>query len=360
MLVVAVVVASPGLLGFIETGLARPLWIAVYAVFLVAVFFTFAATTRFLAHVALAVAVLSSWVLVATAFNAGLLHILLVLTAAISVYVVPIWASGILVVLNSVFLAVVGWNITGFSLDLTLGVGFYLLIQCATVLSSFALLREQQLRRELATAHLDLQAASALLAVGARSSERLRISRDLHDAIGHQLTVLNLELEAAKHRDADDARRHVERASTLAKALLGDVRDTVGRVRSEAPTLAAALEPLVQNLPGLDVHLELDPRLQLDEERTEALVRTVQEILTNTLKHAGARRSWITIRQDPEDGRVTLSAVDDGRGAPRRATDLGQGLQGIAERFEALGGRARFDGTTGDRGFRVTTEVPAP
>lgn len=120
-------------------------------------------------------------------------------------------------------------------------------------------------------------------------------------------------------------------------------------------------------LPGLHVELEVEPGLSLDEARTEALVRTVQEVTTNTLRHADATRLWITVGLDGEDGRfsgdVVLTAEDDGCG-PLNADASGNGLRGIAERFEMLGGTADFGfavdstGTPG-QGFRVVARVPS-
>lgn len=398
MLVVAIAVASPVLFGAAEPSIHRTLWTSLFIVFLLSLIAAVSGLGRRVDLIGFMAAVVFSWVLVLTAPGMGLLNILLVLTAAISAYLVPVGGGLVLVGLNTVVLTVDAvqeaapqgdGDLTESALmELGLFLGFYLMIQVATLLSTVTLIREQRQRRELARAHVDLRAASAVLAVNARAAERLRISRDLHDTIGHQLTVLALELEAARHRTPEPGREHVERAGTVARELLADLRATVDQLRTEPTDLADALEGVVAGLPGLHVELEVEPGLSLDEARTEALVRTVQEVTTNTLRHADATRLWITVGLDGEDERlnsvVVLTAEDDGCG-PLNSAAAGNGLRGIAERFEMLGGTAEFgftvdsaDSTGGDsrertmpvrptasvrgtpgQGFRVVARVPS-
>jgi signal transduction histidine kinase len=102
------------------------------------------------------------------------------------------------------------------------------------------------------------------------------------------------------------------------------------------------------------VHLRIDDRLQVDEACRTALVRCVQEIVTNTIRHADAANLWIDVAR-AEDGQVVLTARDDGRGVRHLAH--GNGLTGIRERVEGLGGSVRF---SGHRGFEVVAKVPLP
>ncbi|TDE54038.1 two-component sensor histidine kinase [Nonomuraea mesophila] len=353
MFVVSVVAGGPVLVGAADAVIPRALWITLFVVFIAAVLVAGGSgRPRWARHGAFAAAVVAAWVVVVAAEHWNLLPILLVIVAAMSVHVVPPWAGFVVVGLNTVVLAVsAAWR--GLDAPETaLGIGFYVLIQAATLLSSLATMREQKMRRELAEAHVGLQAASVLLSESARTAERLRISRELHDLMGHQLTVLTLELEAARHRDGERAREHVERADRVARDLLGDVRATVGRLRTESSDLTKALRQVVRDLPGLEVSIEVAPEVRAGEEQVAALVRAVQEIVTNTIRHAGARELWIEVASDGDA--VRLTAVDDGRGAADPV--LGNGLRGLAERFEALGGEVSVDGR---RGFRVTAEVPA-
>ncbi|PZF97254.1 sensor histidine kinase [Micromonospora endophytica] len=352
MLVVAVGVAVPGLFGAIELVLPRGWWVALFVLFLSALLTSVAAPSGWSRRVAFGTAVVASWVLVLSAQQLGLLPVLLVLTASVSVYVVPLGAGLALVGLNTAVIIFIATSATRAPVELTLTVGFYLLIQVASLLSSVTLLREQRRRRELAVAHVGLQAAGLRLEESARTEERLRISRELHDLIGHQLTVLTLELETARHLDGAAAQRHVERADRVARELLGDVRSTVGQLRTETPDLEEALRRMARDLPGLDVMIEVAPGVRVDEERAAALVRAAQEIITNTIRHAEARHLWITVTGD--DTGTVLEARDDGCGA--RNPVFGNGLRGLRERFRALGGEVAVDGETG---FRVTARVPA-
>jgi signal transduction histidine kinase len=353
MLAVSVAVAGPALLGAAEPAIPRGWWTALFAVVIVAlVLALFRERSDPAGYGLFTAAVVSSWTVVLTAPHMGLLPVLLVVTAAVSVYLVPLRVGFVVVGLNTAVLVLTVVLHARDSVDALITVGFYLLIQVATVLSSVTLIREQRLRRELSEAHIDLRAASALLSESARTSERLRISRDLHDLIGHQLTVLTLELEAARHREGEQARGHVDRANQVARELLADVRRTVGELRTASSDLSEALRQVVRDLPDLDVSVDVDADVQVDEERVAALVRAVQEIVTNTIRHADARELWIEVAARPPG--VVLTAADDGRGF--RELVPGNGLRGLTERFEALGGSVEFDGADG---FRVTARVPA-
>lgn len=213
--------------------------------------------------------------------------------------------------------------------------------------------RESAAREELAIAHAELRAATAMLESSARNAERLRISRELHDELGHQLTALALELEVAGHHVDGFGAQHVARARTIAKDLLQGVRQTVGRLREERE-LRPTLEALVTGLPGLDVDLRVHEEVPVDGERSFAVVRCVQEILTNALRHAGAEH--VTVEVVSDDAGLRLVTVDDGRGVEQ--VTPGHGLEGIRERFAELGGSVEFTSERG-RGFRVEGQVPA-
>lgn len=205
---------------------------------------------------------------------------------------------------------------------------------------------------ELAATHVELRAANVLLATSARTAERLRISRDLHDVIGHQLTALALELEVASHGKGQTA-AHVARARTITKDLLRDVRATVGELRVGPMDLGQTLRDLVADLPRPTVELTVDERAPLDEAHALTIVRCVQEILTNTLRHSGADRLTISVVAD--EAGVRLDARDNGRGASRLVP--GNGLTGIRERVEQLGGEVALR-TAAGHGFAVHARVP--
>ena len=279
----------------------------------------------------------------------GWTSILLVFTAAISGYVVT-WRTTLgIVALNTAVVAVAAVLVSAPPIEALLTAMLYLLLQIASVLGVMAQRREVETRRKLAEAHIELRAASALLADSTRADERLRIARELHDL----LTVLTLKLEIASHQSTPPESEHVTRASRVARELLTDVRSTVGELRRRAPDLRQTLERIVAELPEPRVHLRVDDAVRVDESRTTALIRCVQEVVTNTIRHSEATQLWIEISTDDRDD-LTFTAWDDGQGTDRVVP--GNGLRGIIERVEEFGGSARF--STG-RGFRVVAEVPA-
>ncbi|TGV33121.1 histidine kinase, partial [Mesorhizobium sp. M8A.F.Ca.ET.142.01.1.1] len=98
----------------------------------------------------------------------------------------------------------------------------------------------------------------------AATAERERIGRDLHDLLGHQLTALTLNLEVAGHLAEGQALDHVKRSHALAKLLLGNVREVVSQLRETgAIDLAAALRPLTENVPSLDIQLDIEDPLNV-------------------------------------------------------------------------------------------------
>lgn len=354
MLVVCAGVGIPVVLGAVDPDLPAGMWVAAYAASFIAIVAAGVLGERPSAQRAVyAVAVVLSWLVVATVPGGGLLPVLLVVVAAVGTEVVRLPANLAVVALNT---AVIGFTAArggDSTTGVLIGTAFYALVQIASVFSVAAIRREQRLRLELTEAHVEQQATTVLLQDAARTAERLRISRELHDLIGHQLTVLTLELEAARHRPADAAREHVERAGRVARDLLGDVRATVGELRTAPGTdLREALRSVGRDVPGLDVAVEVGDGVQVDEEQTAALVRAMQEIVTNTLRHAGARELWVEVARDGDA--ITLTAADDGRGAV--APVAGHGLRGLSERFAALGGDVDYDGRDG---FRVLARVPA-
>jgi len=301
------------------------------------------------AHTLLGAQVVLVATLVLTAPGAGWLPILLVVVAALSVYVVPVPVVAVVVVVNVVVVGVAS-GLRGSVTDALLTATIYLLLQVASVGSTLALQRERRMREQLAVAHVELRAAAVLRDESTRSEERLRIARELHDVLGHQLTVLALELETARHQDGERAREHVVRAKDVARELLGDVRATVGELRRHAPSLAESLGSLVERVSVPRVRLTVEDDVTVDEEQTVVLVRVVQEALTNAIRHAEATVLDVTVTA--EEGRVRLVAQDDGRGAAR--VEPGNGLRGIEERVRAAGGTVRLDGRSG---FRVEVEL---
>lgn len=215
--------------------------------------------------------------------------------------------------------------------------------------------REAETSLKLGRMNAELRATQALLAESAAQTERTRISRELHDAWGHDLTALSLQLEYASHVSPELTRTSVVEARDLAKSLLAKVRDVVGTLRRyEGHDIKPVLEALATGAPQLKVHLDIPDTLALQSaEAAQTLMRSAQEIITNTLRHAGARNLWLTLRTW-DDG-VRLDSLDDGEGTDQLS--LGNGLKGLLERFQQQGGKITFDTARG-RGFRVRAWIP--
>jgi signal transduction histidine kinase len=284
----------------------------------------------------------------------GWTSVLLVVTAAAAAFVLPLRGVVTVVALQSATIGV-GAVLQGLPLtQVVVSTLIYASFQGFAVLLVVGQQREAAARAEVEVTHAELRAATALLATSTRDAERLRIARELHDLVGHQLTALALELEVAAHHAHGPVAEHAGRARAIAKGLLDDVRDAVGELRAPGVGLAETLQAIVDPLPSLEVHLEVDQQVPLDHERAVAVVRCVQEVVTNTLRHAGARQLWVEVVV-AADG-LRIDARDDGVGVHR--VRPGNGLTGMRERVEQLGGQLELDGGAG-RGFHFGAWVPA-
>ncbi|MGH8199389.1 MAG: sensor histidine kinase [Steroidobacteraceae bacterium] len=213
---------------------------------------------------------------------------------------------------------------------------------------------EASARDELEKVNSQLRATQALMTETARMSERLRISRDLHDALGHNLTTLAIHLDVADRLASGQAAEHVHCAREVAGTLLAEVRSLVSRVGVEPMDLRATLSALAEAAVNLKVRLILPEALSaVDPARADALFRCVQEVMTNTLRHAGARELLVRLEQSA-DGTFSISTRDDGRGGPFVE---GRGLKGMRERFESLGGTLSVRCPPGG-GFGVDGTIP--
>jgi signal transduction histidine kinase len=237
--------------------------------------------------------------------------------------------------------------------------------------SVFALLvywlvsQERRARRELAHANAGLLSTRALFLDGVRQGERLRISRELHDSVGHHLTALSLQLELAKQLVQGQGAEPVARAQQISREALGEVRRVVSAMQSAEPLdFVATLRALAAGIPVPRIHVKAAEGLQLDDrEASHALFRCIQEAITNSVKHAGASNVWVEItRTDRSTGASTgasfeIQIRDDGSGV--KTLVEGAGLRGIRARVAQLGGSADF-GPAPEGGFGMRLSVPAP
>ncbi len=221
----------------------------------------------------------------------------------------------------------------------------------------------QQLLHELRTAHERLRAYARQSAALAVARERNRMAREMHDTVGHHLTVAAVQLEAAQallRQDPERAAQMLANAREQVRQGLQALRRTVAALRPPVEDLKTALEERVRHFvraTGLQVDMEMPEDLsRLPPPHRFLLYRAVQEGLTNVLRHAHARRVWIRLRI--EDDRVVLTLEDDGRGPPATLpASRGMGLRGMAEQAAQLGGHARLEARE-PGGARLCLELP--
>jgi signal transduction histidine kinase len=216
--------------------------------------------------------------------------------------------------------------------------------------------------REIA-ARNRVEALSAEVEKLAVIQERNRLAREIHDSLGHFLTTIHVQLQAARAihaADPDRALEAVEKAQALAHDALAEVRRSVGALQADrVPVpLAQRLRELASATDGWGAAVSLEtlgPVRPLAPEAEHALFRAAQEGLTNVRKHAQARTARVTLDyRDPT--RVFVRVTDDGRG--RTDGRPGCGLTGLGERIAALGGRVVAENPAGG-GFRLQVEIPS-
>jgi signal transduction histidine kinase len=240
--------------------------------------------------------------------------------------------------------------------DASLEAGLFLGISLFAFMSSYVVVRQVEARDELRRVNSELRATQALLAENTRIAERVRIARELHDLVGHHLTALTLNLEVVTHLVDGKVLEHVQQAHSLARLLLADVREVVSDMRQgDKVNLADALRTLIEGVPKPKIHLDLPARaVMTDPQRAQVLLRCVQEMITNSVRHAKAGNLWIRVTIS-KDG-LSMSGRDDGIGAEK--LQVGNGLRGMTERLRQLGGRLEIESDPG-QGFALHAWLPA-
>ncbi len=187
-------------------------------------------------------------------------------------------------------------------------------------------------------------------------AERERIGRDLHDLLGHTLSLVALKSELAGKlvdRDAVAARREIDEVTRVAREALAQVRRAVTGIRAAGLAAELAAARLLLESGGVGFRYAL-AEIALPAELETALALSVREAITNIQRHAQARQAEVAVAI--EDGHVRLRIVDDGRGS---AIVPGNGLKGMRERIEALGGVLRVESVSG-KGTRIEVRLPLP
>lgn len=288
--------------------------------------------------------------------QSGLGSILLMVVACVLPWLLPVWIGVALLVLCE--FVIVPVYVRGFDFswgEAVVQASLYVGFTGFAFVTGLVARQQAQARDEQRRLNSELRATRALLAESVRVNERTRISRELHDLLGHHLTALSLNLEVANHLTEGAAQEHVGQAHTIAKLLLSDVREAVSHLREDdAIDMVATLRPLAENVPGLQVDVDLpEPFLLDDAERAHVLLRCTQEIITNAVRHAQASR--LRLGYSLRQGMVWLDARDDGRGAEMAA--IGNGLRGMRERLAAYGGTVEIETAPGE-GFALRIRLP--
>jgi len=181
----------------------------------------------------------------------------------------------------------------------------------------------------------------------AKVAERERIARDLHDVLGHTLSVIALKSELASklmERDPQQAGNEIREVEQISRQALSEVRDAIRGYRAKGLAAELAQAKTTLETAGLTVQCDAASTVQLPPMQESVLALAVREAVTNVVRHAGARTCRLRLEQ--ENGSCRLEIQDDGRGG---SSLEGNGLRGMRERVQMLGGtldRISDDGTT--------------
>jgi signal transduction histidine kinase len=281
-----------------------------------------------------------------------------------------IQASGLaLLCLGALFLSALIKADAGEALALLLpyggGFAFFAAISSALIQQQKDRQRAEQLLAELEDAHQQLRAYAAQVEALAVAEERNRLAREIHDSLGHYLTAMTMQLQAAGKlvvKDPERAAESIAKAEEMARESLAEVRRSVSALRSspvDSASLNDAIGELIQKLRegGIAVSFTIQgiSRVLPIQVKT-VLYRAAQEGLTNVRKHANASAVEIELAYGPEQ--VTLTICDNGVGQ-RGQTGQGFGLLGLNERLAILGGSLQA-GDLSEGGFRLRVLVPLP
>jgi two-component system sensor histidine kinase DesK len=210
----------------------------------------------------------------------------------------------------------------------------------------------------------ELRLARREIARLAVSEERLRFARDLHDLLGHTLSLITLKSELAGQlipEDPEQAQREVRDIEAAARTALQEVRETVAGYRRA--TLASELQRAHELLAAAGIQCTVHDDSGVLPAASDALLSwIVREGVTNVIRHSQAKHCAVSLTQGPDA--IRMAVTDDGQGnglregvTAARTSQPGNGLRGITERVAALDGRCEA-GPSGDRGFRLAVSLP--
>jgi two-component system sensor histidine kinase DesK len=187
----------------------------------------------------------------------------------------------------------------------------------------------------------------------AKVAERERIARDLHDVLGHTLSVITLKSELAGKlidRDSQAARKEISEVEQISRQALSDVRDAIRGYRSQGLVAELAQAKTTLETAGVTVQCDAATTMKLPAVQESVLSLAVREAVTNVVRHARARTCRMRLEQ--QNGSCRLEIQDDGCGA---SNSEGNGLRGMRERVEMLGGTLSRNT---EAGTRLTITLP--
>jgi signal transduction histidine kinase len=301
----------------------------------------------------------------------NLVWLVLLPPVAYAVFLLEWRGIAIISLLMIAILSANGYRWQGLTYAIFGGVAFSFAVLFTLVFSLLAVHSEksrnqvQHLASELEYANRQLREYAVQAEELAATRERNRIAREIHDSLGHYLTVVNVQIEAARAVESSDparAREAIAKAQAFTQEGLQDIRRSLAALRAsplDNKTLADALRELVaaSQGAGLPVEFELQgkPR-QLPSPVELSLYRAVQEGLTNARKHAQAKQVRVVLDFQAAD-KTSVLVQDNGLGTVLEKTSNGFGLLGLRERAHLLGGNLQVD-TTPNAGFKLKLEVP--
>lgn len=231
----------------------------------------------------------------------------------------------------------------------------FLGIHCFTYFLGVLISKEVKQRLALDKVNAELKATQKLYENDVRIEERVYIARELHDTIGHSLVAINTNLQLAEKMPNNLDKEPIRDAYKVSKLLLSDVREIVTSLRKEEKiNLYEALITLISAIKYPKIKFKMQATLVIsDPSISHAIFRSVQEIITNTMKHSKAKNLNINISKN--NGKIMLFSKDDGIGTSKII--FSNGLKGMKERVEEAGGYINISSEP-NQGFAVDINIP--
>lgn len=382
--VILAAIAFAGVQGA-ATPLARATTIALLLVFGAAMALTGQAVRSpalaWTVHLCLAVQTAATAALMYLSANWSLYTVLFFILTVQAILHLPLrpafaWIA-VFVVISAAF-GLTKWSWPGSLMSVPLyGGGYSLVAVLAHALAGAEAARRksQALLEELQAAHVKMQEYAGRIEELAVVEERSRLAREMHDTLGHRLTVAAVQLEGAQRLIESDPDRAAQMVGTVREQVreaLAELRQTVAALRApieadlSLPLALARLAAHFETATGVTVHQVL-PRPEelpdLPAAHRLALYRAAQEALTNVQRHAEAGQVWLVLSGEGpgltgrDGGAVTLLIGDDGKGMSLSGDQAGFGLHGLRERAAQLGGELHIEPRRGG-GTQVSFRLP--